>query len=269
MRKILLSIKPVFAEQIIRGEKRVELRRRAKIMMGDVIFLYASSPAKKIVGEFVAGRTYYVREEEALEMVRTRADLGLDLRDKPYVVGGKYIQVIPIVFPRQYKRHINLSEIRKILPDYKPPVSYSILERNNKITDILERNRCETEPVARFIVFGIENCIFCKKNVSFLKSLFGSNCVTYCDLHSRECFVEYRSINEHILNNEKGVPLTLGRYGNTFIVIKGGVNIYDLEKIYTNINGKKREVLIYRQGFVSTKKVLSEDIEKLFNDIFG
>ncbi|RLE58796.1 MAG: hypothetical protein DRJ35_07135, partial [Thermoprotei archaeon] len=138
---------------------------------------------------------------------------------------------------------------------------------NSKITDILEKNRCETEPVAHFIVFGIENCMFCKKNVSLLKNLFGSNCVSYCDLHLKECFVKYRSINEHILNDEKGVPLTLGKYGNTFIIIKGYVNIYDLEKIYTNINGKKREILIYRQGFVNTKNVVSEVLEKLFDDI--
>ena len=49
----LMSIKPLFAEQILSGQKRYELRRRAgEISAGSLVVLYASNPVKAIVGEF-------------------------------------------------------------------------------------------------------------------------------------------------------------------------------------------------------------------------
>jgi len=50
--KVLLSIKPEFVEKIIKGEKRFEYRR--KIFKKDVesVIIYATSPWKKIIGEF-------------------------------------------------------------------------------------------------------------------------------------------------------------------------------------------------------------------------
>jgi predicted transcriptional regulator len=51
--KVLLSIKPEFAEKIFNGTKRVEFRRI--IYRSDKItsiVVYASSPVQKIVGEF-------------------------------------------------------------------------------------------------------------------------------------------------------------------------------------------------------------------------
>lgn len=54
---VLLSIKPVFAEKILNGEKRYEFRktRLSKVGNGDRVVLYASSPIQKIVGEFQVG----------------------------------------------------------------------------------------------------------------------------------------------------------------------------------------------------------------------
>jgi len=50
--KVLLSIKPEFVDKIIKGEKRFEYRR--KIFKKDVesVVIYATSPWKKIIGEF-------------------------------------------------------------------------------------------------------------------------------------------------------------------------------------------------------------------------
>jgi predicted transcriptional regulator len=51
--KVLLSIKPEFAEKIFNGTKRVEYRRM--IFKSDKItsiVVYASSPIRKIIGEF-------------------------------------------------------------------------------------------------------------------------------------------------------------------------------------------------------------------------
>lgn len=52
--RVLLSLKPRFAEAILAGEKTFEFRR-ALFRRRDVrtVVLYASSPVRKVVGEFV------------------------------------------------------------------------------------------------------------------------------------------------------------------------------------------------------------------------
>ena len=56
MRKILLSIKPRYVEQILAGRKQVEYRKR--IPQEDGVrqaLIYASHPLKKVVAEFTVG----------------------------------------------------------------------------------------------------------------------------------------------------------------------------------------------------------------------
>ena len=51
--KVLLSIKPEFAEKIFSGEKKFEFRRSIfKNRNVKKILVYASSPVQKVIGEF-------------------------------------------------------------------------------------------------------------------------------------------------------------------------------------------------------------------------
>lgn len=51
--KVLLSIKPEYAEKILHGEKKYEFRRTIfKDRTIKKIIIYASSPVKKVIGEF-------------------------------------------------------------------------------------------------------------------------------------------------------------------------------------------------------------------------
>ena len=51
---ILMSIKPKYADRIISGDKRVELRRRKPINIGKgtIVLLYVSVPVQSITGAF-------------------------------------------------------------------------------------------------------------------------------------------------------------------------------------------------------------------------
>lgn len=49
---ILLSIRPEFVEKIISGEKRYEFRRRVWARPCSKVLVYATSPIKRVVGEF-------------------------------------------------------------------------------------------------------------------------------------------------------------------------------------------------------------------------
>ena len=56
MKKILLSIKPSFANKILNGTKTVEYRKRIpKDPHVKNVLIYSSYPIKKIVAEFVIG----------------------------------------------------------------------------------------------------------------------------------------------------------------------------------------------------------------------
>jgi predicted transcriptional regulator len=51
--KVLLSIKPEFAEKIFSGEKKFEFRRAIfKDRSVKKVLVYASSPVQKVIGEF-------------------------------------------------------------------------------------------------------------------------------------------------------------------------------------------------------------------------
>lgn len=52
--KILLAIKPEFAEKIFKGTKKYEFRKRVfPASQVSKVIVYASSPVKKVVGEFI------------------------------------------------------------------------------------------------------------------------------------------------------------------------------------------------------------------------
>src|SRR5947209_8592718 len=51
--RVLLSVKPRFAEAILAGKKKFEFRRALFRRQGiRIVILYASSPTRKVVGEF-------------------------------------------------------------------------------------------------------------------------------------------------------------------------------------------------------------------------
>ena len=56
MKKILLSIKPIFVERILQGSKLVEYRKRLpKMNETHQVLIYRSQDLKKIVAEFTIG----------------------------------------------------------------------------------------------------------------------------------------------------------------------------------------------------------------------
>ena len=63
---ILLSIKPKFADMILDGTKRVEYRKALASVANDRIFLYATAPIKKVVGEVKVKRADRCENKEVV-----------------------------------------------------------------------------------------------------------------------------------------------------------------------------------------------------------
>jgi predicted transcriptional regulator len=74
-KSIIISVKPIFLEKIFSGEKKFEFRKKFPVLEnGCVIYLYASSPVKKIIGYGVLNNILI--------------DTPLNLWEKTYIFSG-------------------------------------------------------------------------------------------------------------------------------------------------------------------------------------
>ena len=116
--RILLSLRPEWADAIYRREKRVEFRRqRVRVEPGDLVVIYETHPVGLVTGEFVVRAVHYgpPRDIKKLE-----SDLRRARSVAMYLRGARVATALEIARPRRYGR-------RQTLAKYKvsnAPMSY-------------------------------------------------------------------------------------------------------------------------------------------------
>jgi predicted transcriptional regulator len=116
----ILSIKPVYANQIMAGTKKVELRKSAMgLNAGDVVLVYNSAPEQQIAFWFQIASVEACSVDEM--WARHQASLGIDYQD--YLA---YFSVIPTavglhVGEVQPVSPIALARIEELVPGFVPP----------------------------------------------------------------------------------------------------------------------------------------------------
>lgn len=124
----ILSIKPIYANQILNGSKKVEFRKKKFKKKVDRVYIYSSSPCKMIVGYFTI--------KEIVE--DTPANLWNKFKD----VGGideerffEYYQNTDIGYSIIIKKVVLEKEQDPIefMENFSAPQSYIYLEREEKI----------------------------------------------------------------------------------------------------------------------------------------
>jgi len=118
---VLLSIKPRYVKSIIDGEKRYEFRKSV-FKHPDIfrVYIYASSPVKKIVGSFEVGDILEDRPADLWENVKDYA--GIDDQDFfSYFAGKSRAFAIKIQDLREFSKPI---DPRETMPGFVPPQSY-------------------------------------------------------------------------------------------------------------------------------------------------
>ncbi|RLF25068.1 MAG: DNA-binding protein [Thermoprotei archaeon] len=139
MLALLLSIRPIFADQILKGTKKFELRRgHIRILPRTRIILYSSHPVKAIVGEFRAGRVFVGSLGAIWNHLRRIEDSGISELDWPYVKGSRIITAIEVVAPLRYKTPLTLNLIRSYIPNFRPPQSYKWLRKNDPLLKLID-----------------------------------------------------------------------------------------------------------------------------------
>ncbi|AEM38584.1 hypothetical protein Pyrfu_0715 [Pyrolobus fumarii 1A] len=135
----LMSIRPQFAFQILRGEKKFELRRwiGVPVAPGSVVVIYASGSVKALVGEFLVGRVYHGAPEEVWKQVMMHPSPGVDRDDWPYIRGAKKAMALEVEKVIVYPRQVTLQELRRIIPGWQPPISYKVLREGDPLYELI------------------------------------------------------------------------------------------------------------------------------------
>jgi len=119
--RVLLSIKPKFAEKIFAGSKRYEFRRVVfRSQAVSKIIVYASSPIQRIIGEFEVREVLALQKDKLWK--KTRGEGGIEKKHFDlYFHGCEMAYAIKVSSPRRYSQPLKLSELCSFT---RPPQSF-------------------------------------------------------------------------------------------------------------------------------------------------
>ncbi|MCA8978581.1 MAG: ASCH domain-containing protein [Planctomycetes bacterium] len=122
--RVLLSIKPEYAEKILDGTKRYEYRKAApRNEAVRVVVIYATMPVGKVIGEFEVGGI--LRESPDALWRRTRAASGISRAFfQSYFSGRGEAVAIAVRSPKRYSKPLRLQEVSG---SATPPQSFQYL----------------------------------------------------------------------------------------------------------------------------------------------
>ena len=125
---VILSIKPEFVEKIFSGEKQYEYRKILFKQKVDTVYIYASRPISKIVGEFKIDEILCDTPGNIWKETRCQSGVTRKFFDK-YYKGREKAVALKIKECKEYKEAINPDSL---IPNFKVPQSFIYIE--DKIT---------------------------------------------------------------------------------------------------------------------------------------
>lgn len=135
---LFIAVKPEYAYKLISGEKDIELRKtKPHVQAGDYAIIYASAPAKVVLGYGKIKRIILCSPQEMWASFSSR----LGIKEQDYLmyyknsnksVGIEFEMIKPI-------KPISLSELRCVDPNFHPPQIYRYVS-NEEIHKVLVIN---------------------------------------------------------------------------------------------------------------------------------
>lgn len=135
---LFIAVKPEYANKLISGEKDIELRKtKPHVQAGDYAIIYASAPAKVVLGYGKIKRIILCSPQEMWANFSTR----LGIKEQDYLmyyknsnksVGIEFEMIKPI-------NPIGLAELRRVDPNFHPPQIYRYVS-NEEIHKVLVIN---------------------------------------------------------------------------------------------------------------------------------
>jgi predicted transcriptional regulator len=127
--KVLLSINPEHVENIFKGVKTFEFRRKV-FSRKDVttVVVYCTMPVGKIVGEFDIDTILMDAPEEIWRKTRTGSGISRDFFDQ-YFSGRDVAYALKIGEVREYDQYVDPKEV---LDNFTPPQSYMYMREERR-----------------------------------------------------------------------------------------------------------------------------------------
>ena len=124
-----MSFKPLYAFKIVEGTKDCEVRTYFSYIPKDSkVLIYASSPTRAIIGEFVVDEVFIGSYVEVAKYLRNYCyqfdEDNWGFFNKHYLGSKRRLIVLRIKDPTRYSRPLRLNELRRIIPNFRPPISY-------------------------------------------------------------------------------------------------------------------------------------------------
>jgi len=120
----LYSIKPIYSDQIINGNKTFELRKRMPANKLDYILIYSSSPVSKIIG-FAEVKDVH-KNSLAATWKYVSKNAGISKKDYlEYFNGCKDAYAIELGIVKKFIRPFDITELN---PNCVPPQSFSYVD---------------------------------------------------------------------------------------------------------------------------------------------
>ncbi|WP_027553695.1 helix-turn-helix domain-containing protein [Bradyrhizobium sp. Cp5.3] len=123
-RDVVLSVRPVYSQKIMAGEKTVELRRRFPISApsGTVAYIYSTSPVRAMVGSAEIENVYKMPIADIWKKFGSKARITRDDFES-YFSGLEAGFALKFKNARAFARPIDLSELRRRFR-FEPPQSF-------------------------------------------------------------------------------------------------------------------------------------------------
>lgn len=127
----LLAIKPEFADKILEGEKKYEFRRTSFKDHKEVgiVFLYSTSPVKRIVGFFTTDRVVEASPDELWDLYGDKSGINNRERFMNYFEEQNTGYAIHVENVHQFHEPINPADL---FEDFSPPMSFNYVNRKQE-----------------------------------------------------------------------------------------------------------------------------------------
>jgi len=136
----LISIKPQYVDLIMKGKKKVEIRRKAlNIPSNSVLWIYSTLPSGKI--EVVAKVKYIEVESPEIIWGKFSKEIGISKETyDEYIQGCTTVSAIVLKSVKKINSKPDLKELQMIDRGFKPPQFFKYL--NNESPILIYLNKC-------------------------------------------------------------------------------------------------------------------------------
>ena len=126
---VILSIKPEYAKAIMSGKKRVEFRRKIFKRPVNKVYVYSSSPVKKIIGFFIIDS---IIEDSPLRLWAQFKEIG-GINEKDFFNYFNEVEKGFSILIKEYKKFGRGIDPADFFETFCAPQSYIYLEENSEL----------------------------------------------------------------------------------------------------------------------------------------